>query len=792
MRKVKRSVAGVAAAKRLRTALFRAGDRRFCGYVLDPADLSRRFFVEISVDGYPVRVMRADGYVHHLALESIGDGRYGFTASIDEKLLSCSTIVTASVANLGTAVGSPVILQETAGPAFDLDGPGQVRWLGRLHFCGWLAENQEPASVKVRVDGLLIDHLRPSGWSHLVDDIPRALQAFDLHLPSRFADGDVHQLAIETTAGENFIGSPMTFLTFRDDLHELVTKDAISSQENLRAELYDRLIPASVPMTHYSEWRQRFSPDSGVGRSVRCAVVMTGTAAMEETLGSLEQQTDADWVAAVVAPSDVPVCFELDPVRRFLNGDGAGCEYILFGLSGTLLVPNALQRFGHAFSRFENADAVYGDIDIKAADGSIWPIALSAFDYERMLSQGYCAHLFAIRTSVALRSLAGGATDLYRLFNSIFDCGEICGEKVVHLPGSVGTLPDFDQSTAGTVLAAASRVHLQSRNIEAKTASTIGTVFPSVHVARRVEPQSITVIIPTRDRRDLLEACIETIQPAVERLASSEILAVENNTTDADTLRYLSDIDGRLARVVRVPGAFNLARLINCGARVANGDVLCIVHSNVEAMDDEWLDEMLSQIVEESVGAVGALLLRPSGVIQHGGVVLGTSFGDVGTSFAASHAFTNRIDGDLGYGGLLKAAHECSAVTGACMLTRRLDYDKVGGMDELRFPIDFNDVDYCLKLRALGRRVVFTPHARLRYRQSTSRWTDRGESRKTRFERELGNLRSKWGTTLAADPYYSPILSREAVPFSGLAWPPGSTEPRVNSPPVAVTVPVGF
>ena len=234
-----------------------------------------------------------------------------------------------------------------------------------------------------------------------------------------------------------------------------------------------------------------------------------------------------------------------------------------------------------------------------------------------------------------------------------------------------------------------------------------------------------------------------------------------------------------------VPGSFNFARLNNRAAEAANTEFLCLLNNDVQARDDGWLDEMLSRIGEPDVGAVGALLLWPSGVVQHGGVVLGTNF-------AADHAFKDRIEGDPGYGDLLRVAHECSSVTAACLVTRRLDYLGVGGMDEVRFPVNFNDVDYCLKLRARGQRIVFTPHAKLLHLKSASRGVDLAMDRKARLDRELRNLRSKWGSVLAADPYYSPLLSRDPIPYSALAWPPGSAEPRVNLAPVAAEVPPGF
>ena len=190
---------------------------------------------------------------------------------------------------------------------------------------------------------------------------------------------------------------------------------------------------------------------------------------------------------------------------------------LLFGLAGTVLAPNALQRIGYAFSAFEEAQAVYGDVDVRGDEGSAWPLALSAFDYERMLEQGYCAHLFALRPSTAARCLAAGTTDLYRLFNAVLDDQNSSSDDIVHLPGSLGLLPVFDREEAGATLADASLAHLQERGVEAEATEAAGVLFPAVHIVRAVEPQSVTIVIPTRDRRALLEECIEFNSPGVEK-----------------------------------------------------------------------------------------------------------------------------------------------------------------------------------------------------------------------------------------------------------------------------------
>jgi O-antigen biosynthesis protein len=234
-----------------------------------------------------------------------------------------------------------------------------------------------------------------------------------------------------------------------------------------------------------------------------------------------------------------------------------------------------------------------------------------------------------------------------------------------------------------------------------------------------------------------------------------------------------------------VPGPFNFARLNNLAVRACTSDQLLMLNNDIKALDAGWLGEMRSRLSEPDVGAVGAALLWPSGMIQHAGVVLGPSF-------AAAHIGNDRLANDSGYGDMLRVARECTAVTAACLLTRRSDYLAVDGLDEIAFPVNFNDVDYCLKLRSLGKRIVWTPQARLYHHESASRGFDRFGPNATRFERELRNLRNKWGENLIDDPYYHPALSLDPVPFSALAWPPRRRETRINQPPRPLDLPPGF
>ena len=134
-------------------------------------------------------------------------------------------------------------------------------------------------------------------------------------------------------------------------------------------------------------------------------------------------------------------------------------------------------------------------------------------------------------------------------------------------------------------------------------------------------------------------------------------------------MEYLTGLSRRGVKILRIEGPFNFARLNNRAAATLDGDVLCLLNNDIEAGSEDWLEEMLARLTEPDVGAVGALLTFPGGVVQHGGVVLGVNFG-------ATHAFTDRLLDNPGYLDMLRVAHECSAVTAACLVTRRTDYLK--------------------------------------------------------------------------------------------------------------------
>jgi GT2 family glycosyltransferase len=759
----------------------------FTGFVADPTQPTRRFTVELLIDGLVVKTAYADNYVQDFAGLGIGDGCYGFAISIPPAVIEDAQLAEVRIANLGVAVGLPLALGDLRHQVQSQTATSQLRWLGGLRFSGWVSEasNMIPTLLAM-VDGEQIMQVTASGWAQADDSInkDRPARAFSFHLPERFADGCVRWLTLSKAHGEALSAGAVPFVAFRDGLLAAIDGFGNLDSERLRGELYDHLIPASLSMSQYDQWRQRFPFPSGSASSLACAVVMVGTGSTQATLDSLEDQSHARWTACAMDDQGGPTAFEAGAVQAFLADEAADSDFVVFVLTGTVLAPDALQRIAQAFSDFEGTAAVYGDVDILTAEGGIWPLAFSAFDYERLLEQGYCAHLFALRREVADGLVGSRLVTLYRLFDALFDRGLANATRVIHIPGALGTLPSFDRAAASAELRQATASHLKQRRMTAKTTLASAAILPAVRVQRELPAGRTTIIIPIRDRVALLRSCLETIAPAVEKL-DAEIMIVDNDSTDPATLDFLAEITGGATKVIRVEGPFNFARLNNIAASATRSEFLCLLNNDIKARDADWLEEMLTRMAEPDVGAVGALLMWPSGVVQHGGVVLGANF-------AATHAFNDRTANDPGYCDLLRVAHECSAVTAACMLTRRSDYLAVGGMDEMRLSVAFNDTDYCLKLRQAGKRIVFTPHASLVHFESASRGHDNQRDRAARFQRELATLRGRWGQVLIDDPYYNPMLSLDAIPFSALAWPPRNMAARLQRRIAAREIPPGF
>ncbi|MEO8721902.1 MAG: glycosyltransferase family 2 protein [Sphingobium sp.] len=268
-------------------------------------------------------------------------------------------------------------------------------------------------------------------------------------------------------------------------------------------------------------------------------------------------------------------------------------------------------------------------------------------------------------------------------------------------------------------------------------------------------PVSISVIVPTRDRADLLESCLNGLSNT-RFPGAREIIVVDNDSREPRTKTLFERLEATArARVLSRPGPFNFAALVNAGVASASGELICLLNNDVETLSPDWLEQMAVLAVRDDVGAVGARLLYPDRAIQHAGVALGIGG-------AAGHVDKGAKPIPGAFAPWHGETRFTSAVTAACLLVDRAKFVAVGGMDEQSFGIDFNDVDLCLRLAARNWRTVYCASATLLHHESRSRGTIRRGADLSRFERELLTLRTRWGTETAIDPHHSPLFRRES------------------------------
>lgn len=267
---------------------------------------------------------------------------------------------------------------------------------------------------------------------------------------------------------------------------------------------------------------------------------------------------------------------------------------------------------------------------------------------------------------------------------------------------------------------------------------------------------SVSIIIPTRNRVDLLRTCLQGI--AATRYPDVEILIVDNGSDDPATVDFLRQLDPTIYKLLSYPGPFNYSAINNYAARHARGTLLCLLNNDVEIIESDWLTIMATQALRDEVGTVGARLLYPDGRIQHAGVV-------IGMGNAAGHAHRFIEPGDEGYFHRHALPQFVSAVTGACLVVSKQRFEAVGGLDEDKFPVAFNDVDLCMRLNARGWQSLYEPRATLIHHESVSRGLDRDPIGAARFATELKTLKETWATDVAVDPFHHPGLSRATEQF---------------------------
>ncbi len=280
--------------------------------------------------------------------------------------------------------------------------------------------------------------------------------------------------------------------------------------------------------------------------------------------------------------------------------------------------------------------------------------------------------------------------------------------------------------------------------------------LPAMPTIAESELPPVSIIIPTRNRVDLLRTCVEGV--ASTDYPDIEVIVVDNDSDDPETLAYLSGLDSAGYQVLRHSGVFNYSAINNRAAKMAGGRLLCLLNNDIEMVQPDWLKIMAVQAQRKDVGAVGAQLLYPDGRIQHAGVTIG-----MGNAAGHSHRFLK--PDEEGYFHRHALPHFTMAVTAACLVVDRDRFWAVGGLNEKDFAVAFNDVDLCLRLNLKGWQSLYEPRARLIHHESVSRGLDRDPVGAARFAKELAALQRIWSTHEVTDPFHHPQLSRASEQF---------------------------
>ncbi|WP_142964047.1 glycosyltransferase family 2 protein [Enterococcus faecalis] len=435
------------------------------------------------------------------------------------------------------------------------------------------------------------------------------------------------------------------------------------------------------------------------------------------------------------------------------------------------LAINAFYEVVKVLNENPELDLIYSDEDKIDMDGNRSDPAFKPdWSPDLLLGTNYISHLGVYRRSI-LEEIGGfrkgyeGSQD-YDLVLRFTE--KTTKERITHIPKvlyywrMLPTSTAVDQGSKGYAFEAGLRAvqdALVRRGINGH--ATHGAANGLYDVYYDIESEKlVSIIIPTKNGYKDVQRCVSSI---IEKTTyqNYEIIMADNGSTDPKMhelyAKFEQQLPGRfLVESIDIP--FNFSTINNRAAKKAHGEYLLFLNNDTEVITENWLTLMVSFAQQERIGCVGAKLLYPNNTVQHAGVILG--LGGV-----AGHGHYGYPHGDLGYFGRLAINVNYSAVTAACLLMKKADFDAVGGFEEA-FTVAFNDVDLCLKVQALGRDNVWLHEAELYHFESQTRGYDDKGKKKKRFEQEKVMMEEKWGPLIENDPFYNPNLTRDIPNFS--------------------------
>ena len=477
---------------------------------------------------------------------------------------------------------------------------------------------------------------------------------------------------------------------------------------------------------------------------------------------SPDNQSLADCINKVCVADNRIKKITLDSNRGISENTNEGIrvatgDFISFFDHDDILEPNLLFSYAEAINTQKNIDVLYCDEDKLMPTGAFaQPFFKPDFDLELLRNNNYICHLFTIRSSL-LQTLEpntkefDGAQDHNLALQAVEKA-----RNIYHIPHVLYHWRVSETSTAG---AADSKPYATQAGIKA-VQNHLKRMGIAAHASQSRRPFTykviydvpkdhplISIIIPTKDQIHVLDTCLKSI---IEKTTydNYEIILIENNSTEQETFSYYESVKAKYKDRVSIcywSAEFNFSKLMNFGVEHSNGDYLLLLNNDTEVITPNWLEILLGICARTDVGVVGARLYFPDNTIQHAG--LGIS-GGVATLLG--HDLPR---GNWGYFALLDAQRELSAVTAACLMTKRSTFYAVDGFTE-SLAVAFNDVDYCLKVRELKQKVIYTPEVELYHYESISRGAETSSAKKIRFHKEGAQMNYWWAKYYVdGDPY---------------------------------------
>ena len=570
--------------------------------------------------------------------------------------------------------------------------------------------------------------------------------------------------------------------------------------EDLKADFPNLAHQVAFPIENYGQYYDRYLSepfDEPLYTDIQALVLVQTLGAepveIEACLRSILNQSHPRLRLALVSAPETRVLYE-DLCLRFSSDFGGDIQVIEAGqlaelppsdlvvvLSGRSQAHSDMVAAAAVYlEAHSEKDGVYFDedcLDLKKVTG-VLPARVSprfkpSFDADLLMQTPYIGSVIALRAGAWADWIAKKPVLSSEAASHLALALDESGKSVGHWPivmtsWASDTAAQSDEAAWAAVVAQS----LEARGWQAQVEPSLDVLGADTQGRRRLvwalpQPVTASVIIPTRDRLDLLKPCVDSLLAHEDdNVTRMELIIVDHESTEPETLAYLAELASfSNVRILPHKGPFNWALKNNLAAKIATGQVLVFLNNDTLVLSKSWLDELTAQALRPGVGAVGCRLVYPDQSLQHGGFVASPRFSDF-----LSHEGLNERGNDGGYLGRHTVVRQTTAVTGACMSVSAERFIEIGGFEAAAFPVDGNDVDFCFRARSKGYRILYTPFSTFYHLESKSRGVNAGDKEHENFLSALGRLWQRWGKLYGNDPYYNSNFDRAAHPFLRLSY----------------------